>query len=268
MDTFTALITEICAENHIDCEILSYGWIYKLSYKNTARYIIGRHFELNSSASDRIACDKYACSTILINKGIPCIRHELFFDPLRRSNWIGKNGEIDRAARFFYEYSEKVVAKPNNGWQGRNVFFCESMKDIEYAFGAIFAHEPTACLSPFYQITNEYRVFYLSGECLYSYGKKKGGASWKHNLSAGAVAFDIEDDSLLKKLYSLAADGAKCINISFAAIDIAQLPDGALKIMEINSGVVASKLLEQHPDKYGLVKKIYTKAVHAMFSTV
>lgn len=306
MDTFTELILEICTDEGIDCRLFSHGWIYRLEKNGRVRHIIGRHFDLNPAAADRIACDKYACATLLDAGGIPVIPHEMLFNPLIRTNWIGEEGEWDRALRFFNDHGRRVVVKSNTGWQGRDVYLCDSAKAMERASHIIFQNEPNVCLCPFYEIEHEYRVFYVNGECPFVYGKERAFVtgdgqtslaalaelldinsdslrfpcevsfvppkgervcvSWKHNLSNGASAFEVDDPVLLSELTTLSKRAAQCINIVFATVDIARLPSGKLTIMEINAGVTATKLLEQHPHRRDKVKSIYAGALRAMFT--
>ena len=265
MDAFNELIFEICLEEKIRCEDLSFGWMLRLIKNNRSKHIVGRHFDLNPAAADRIACDKYACHILLKREGIPSVEHELFFDPLRRTNWISDDGELMRAFRLFESYGERAVVKPNCGWQGRGVEFCETKKEFERALLSIFKSEAGACVCPFYEIPREYRVFFVNGKCPVVYGKEPASDGWKHNLSAGAKTVDVGDKILLNELKKLAARAADCIGIKFATADIAGLADGTLAVMEINAGVTATKLLEQRPEKRGTVKEVYAEAVRAMF---
>jgi glutathione synthase/RimK-type ligase-like ATP-grasp enzyme len=73
-------------------------------------------------------------------------------------------------------------------------------------------------------------------------------------------------NNLLNKINALAQKAAECIGISFATVDIAGLSDGSIKIMEINAGVTAMKLLEQHPEKRDMVKGIYRTAIRSMMN--
>ncbi|MDR0272175.1 MAG: ATP-grasp domain-containing protein [Clostridiales bacterium] len=258
-------INEICAEENIRVEKLSHGYVLRLNKNEVARHIFGSYWDMNSAASDRIACDKTACSNLLIRNKIPAIIHELLYNPLRRPGWAGKNGAWARAAVFFKKYNQKVVLKPNQGTKGQDIFLCTSMPELEAAAQAIFANYPDAALSPYREIQNEYRVFFLNGNCCFAYGKAKGD-SWQHNLSQGAVAFELSDNTKIENLNALAIRAANCIGISFSTIDIAESPNGELAVMEINSGVQARQLLEQLPHLRPTLKKIYKEAVFSLFA--
>ncbi len=264
-ETLKTLINEICAENGIKCETLSYGYVLRLTKDGQTRHIIGNHIDANAASADRIACDKYACALLLNRHGVPAIPHELVFNPARRGNWVSGGGTWLTALEYLKKYG-RVVVKPNNGWQGNDVFLCETPAELERALQTVFQKEPDACLCPFYKYEHEYRVFTVYGETPFAYGKKRAPGDWKHNLSGGARAFEIDNKALLHRLCEAAKAAAACVNINFASVDIARLPDGSLHVVEINSGVVAQKLLEQHPEMRSVVKGLYYKAVAGMFA--
>jgi biotin carboxylase len=261
-------VKEICTEENILFEPLSHGYVMCLTKDGVTRHIFGSYWDINSAASDRIACDKTACFILLQKSGIPAIAHELLYNPLRRPGWAGKNGAWERAAAFFKKHNQKVVLKPNQGTKGEDIFLCKTMPELEAAAQAIFQNYPDAALSPYREIENEYRIFFLNGNCRFIYGKASG-FSWQHNLSQGAVAFEIPDDEKEKinTLKILATRAANCIGITFATIDIAETPDGELAVMEINSGVQARYLLEQLPHLRTIIKNIYAEAVKLMCNT-
>jgi hypothetical protein len=261
---YRELIEEICREQNIRCEVLSHGWIIRLTKDGLTRHIVGHHFDGNPAAADRIACDKYACCTLLTHNSIPAVTHELLFNPVTRAGWAGPEGTWRKALDYFHAHNRKVVVKPNEGWQGRDVYLCESPAALEQALHTVFQTRPNACICPFYEIEHEYRVFYVYGACPLAYGKERGADSWKHNLSGGARAFDITDDTLANGLEALAKRSARCVNINFATVDIAGLTDGSLAVMEINAGVAAKVYLEQYPDRREKIKNLYAEAISRM----
>jgi glutathione synthase/RimK-type ligase-like ATP-grasp enzyme len=169
-------------------------------------------------------------------------------------------GEWSRAAQLFEKYNRKVVVKPNQGTMGQEVFLCETISKLEAAVHAVFQNHPDAALSPYHEIENEYRIFFLNDDACFVYGKSKG-ATWQHNLSQGATAFEVCDEKKLQQLKNLAERAAKCIGITFASIDIAELSSGELAVMEINSGVQSQQLLEQLPHLRPIIKNIFANAV-------
>ncbi|MCL1843656.1 MAG: hypothetical protein FWF79_07575 [Defluviitaleaceae bacterium] len=275
-------IEEICNEENILHESLCQGYVQRLTKDGVTRHIFGAYYDLNSAASDRLACDKTACAALLQKNGVPVIPHEILLNPLRREGWAGEKGTWQTAVELFKKFGERVVLKPNQGTMGADVFLCESVTALETAAQAIFANYPDAAISPFREITTEYRVFFLNGNCSLVYGKTKG-SSFQHNLSMGATAFEVSDKKRLEKLKTLALQAAETIGINFATIDIAESPaddaplailppsqtndliGGVISVMEINSGVQARQLLEQLPHLRPKVKEIYAEAIRLSF---
>jgi len=259
-------LTEICKEQRILIEFLSQGYIIRLSKNDQVRHIIGPYWEINNTASDRIACDKYGCYQVLESRGIPAIQHEILQNPLRRPNWSGPYGSWSQALDLFTSFNSRVVVKPNTGSYGKDIYFANTICELETGMQAIFAYHASAAISPYHEIKNEYRVFYLNGECRFAYGKEKNELG-THNLAAGASAFMLDeqkDAALITQITSLATNAANCIGINFASVDVADTEQG-FKIMEINAGVQAGILLEQHPDLHHMFKNILTDAVLGMF---
>jgi len=267
MNSQRDFIIEICREEGIKLDMLSFGYVLSLEKENMKRHIFGAYWDINSAAADRIACDKTACYNLLNTKKISAIPHVLVFNPLRRSGFIGDKGFWKYACDYFLEHNKKLVVKPNQGTKGENVFFCDTISALETAIQTIFLLNPDAALSPYHEVVSEYRVFYLDGKCYFVYGKEKGN-SWQHNLSQGAKAFELKSDDEIKKLAkieNIAIKAASCININFATVDVALTSESEYKIMEINSGVQAKQLLEQLPHLRNNIKTIYQDAIKNMF---
>lgn len=262
-------IGEVCADENIELSGYSGDYVLKLSKNGTTRSIFGAFWDINSAAADRIACDKTACFELLNACGIPAIQHVLFNNPLTRLMWAKPEGSWAIALRLFDAFGGQLVLKPNQGTRGNDVYFCDTIPKMEAAAHQIFAHHSAAAICPFVKILAEYRVFYLDGKCHLVYGKE-AGETWQHNLAMGARAVEFvvrtnEDKLLLKELKNLAATAAERIGINFSTVDIARTEEDELFVMEINSGVQARLLLEQHPHLRDAVKKIYRTAILRMF---
>lgn len=85
--------------------------------------------------------------------------------------------------------------------------------------------------------------------------------NWRHNLNSGARPELLEQGKVRDACVEIAVQAAKAIGIRFASIDVVQV-DGALKILEINSGVMMEALGRQHPD---LVYATYSAALDKVF---
>ncbi|MCL2604510.1 MAG: ATP-grasp domain-containing protein [Defluviitaleaceae bacterium] len=265
MSNTKKMIMEVCAENGITCLSLSRGYILRMTKNGQSRHVYGNFWDLNSAAADRLACDKCGCYALLSASGIPALAHTLVFNSINRGEWTGEDGTLLSALEFFEKHKRKIVIKPNKGTQGRDVFLCETPLAVEQALMTIFTTEPDAALSPYVNIRTEYRVFYLAGRAYFIYGKRRG-KSWKFNLVSGATAFEVTDMNLIDDLTGMALRAARCIGINFATIDIAKLSDGTLAIVEINSGVMANRLIDQLPHLRPKIKSLFAEAIDRLFS--
>jgi len=292
MHTQRDFINEICAEKNITIESLSQGYVLRLTKGSTRRTIYGPYWAINSAASDRIACDKCGCYALLNESGVPAIPHFLLSHPVKRFGWTGDTGIWSQAIKLLNTH-KTVVVKPNQGSNGNGVQLCENINQLEAAVHSLFAAGADVAVSPFYKIKNEYRVFFLNGECHFAYGKTKNPDDWRHNLSQGATAFELTEQAAvplpegsvaglclaerrglgqrpiimkqLSQLKTLASQAATAIDINFATVDVAEFENGEIVIMEINAGVQAKQLLEQLPHLRPIIKDIYAGAIRAMF---
>jgi glutathione synthase/RimK-type ligase-like ATP-grasp enzyme len=87
--------------------------------------------------------------------------------------------------------------------------------------------------------------------------------SWKHNLGRGAKPLPVAEGELKNKLTTLAIQAAACINIEFASVDVADC-SGELRVMEINSGIMAENFARESETHYEQIKDIYRRALQKM----
>jgi len=260
-------LKKISSKEGITMKTMSHDYILQLSKNGRTKHIFGAYWDLNSAAADRIACDKCACYHILNNNKISAIQHELLNNPQQRQAWLlNRPGVWQQALKYFRLFGQKAVLKPVQGTMGQDIFFCETIPDLEAATHAIFTTQPNAAISPLMEIINEYRVFYVCGESMFAYGKSANQLG-QHNLAKGAKAFEIHEKELINNLSQLASKAAKAIGINFATVDIALLKSGQFSIMEINSGVQAKFLTEQLPHLEDTILQIYSKAVENLFNS-
>ena len=165
------MLQELCKEMNIKIESLSYGWIFKLSKDNKVRYITG-NFDINRTASSKIACDKYGTFEVLKSQDIPIIKHTMVFNPEERKEYIKENEIWDIVYKEF-DKEKKVVVKPNYGFEGKGVFLCNTLEETKEAVKFLLNRNTSISICPFYDIKKEYRAFYLNGEILLIYEKEK-----------------------------------------------------------------------------------------------
>ena len=164
------LLEELCNELEIKIEKLSFGWVYKLSKSNKIRYITG-NFDINKEASSKIASDKYATYEVVKSQNLPIIEHKMIFNPNERKKYIEK--DIWDICYDEFKAKKKVVVKPNLGLEGKGVFRCKTLDELEIAVKFLLEKNTSISICPYYDIEKEYRAFYLNGEILLIYEKEK-----------------------------------------------------------------------------------------------
>lgn len=256
------LIYEICKEENIKIEELSYGWIYKLMKDEKIRYIGRKAFDINNVESSAIASDKYATYEVLKSQNIPIIEHKIIFDPEKRKDYMSKEEIIDIISSELKKGGE-IVVKPNTGETGKDVFHCYSIEEIEKIVKELLKNNSSISICPYYDIKNEYRVFYLKGEVLLIYKKIK--------------PFVIGDGKkTLKELVSkLNLPKNDVVKENLSKLDLSYIPKIKEKV-ELSwkhnlSGGATPKIIEKDDKIYKNVEKLAIRAGKALdmtFSTV
>ena len=258
---FDKIIKELCEEFQIVVESKSRGWILKLQKDEKVKYIIGKKFPLNSESSGAIVSDKYATFEILDSFSVPTIKHTLLFNPKTRSEYLEVESNKEILNREFFKY-KRLVIKPNFGSEGNGVTLCNSLEDSEYTVDKLFETSDSISICPYYDIKTEYRTFYLDGNVLLIYGKKKpfvvgDGISTLEEL--------IEKLNLPKKAV---------VRENLRLLDLTRIPQNGEKV-EISwkhnlSGGATAMLLEDGP-LYEKVEKLAIragKAADVRFATI
>ena len=256
------LIYEICKELNIKIEELSYGWIYKLTKDGKIRYIGRKSFDINNVESSTIASDKYATYEVLKSQNIPIIEHKIIFDPNKRKDYMTKK-EIINIISSEFKGRRKIVVKPNIGETGKDVFCCDSIEEIEKIVKELLKNNSSISICPYYDIKNEYRVFYLRGEVLLIYKKIK--------------PFVIGDGkSSLKELVSkLNLPKNDVVEENLSKLDLNYIPENKEKI-ELSwkhnlSGGATPQIIEKNDKVYKEVERLAIKAgktLNMIFATV
>ena len=148
---FNKIIKQICQEKNIQYQELSDDWIIKLKKENKNRFLVGYKFDLNTQATAEICNDKFALYAVLDSEEIPVIKYNILF----------KNEE-DRLKKYFEEYNQNVVLKPNNGTCGNNVLHICDYNELKDEYNRLISKCYSVDICPYYEIESEYRVIYLS----------------------------------------------------------------------------------------------------------
>ena len=150
---FNKIIKQICQEKNIQYQELSDDWIIKLKKENKNRFLVGYKFDLNTQATAEICNDKFALYAVLDSEEIPVIKYNILF----------KNEE-DRLKKYFEEYNQNVVLKPNNGTCGNNVLHICDYNELKDEYNRLISKCYSVDICPYYEIESEYRVIYLPGK--------------------------------------------------------------------------------------------------------
>ena len=264
MVRYTNVMNEIYNENNIEVEMLSKNWISKINKDGKIKYYIRTKSPLNNYASAVICNDKYATYCVLASENIPVLEHKIMFNPSTRDKELSDFLSFKELKKYFKQHG-KLVVKDNLGSKGIGVYLCENFSTVKRNIKKLFKKKDAVVILPFYDIEIEYRCIYLDGNIELIYAKHKEEGGWKHNLSQGAKAENVIDEVLKQKLETLAKQVAQVLDVRFVSIDISQLITGELYVMEVNSGVIISKAIDQLENGYEEAKRIYQKAIDKMF---
>lgn len=299
---FTQILRELAHEEGLSLELFSRDWIARLAKANTHRYVYGYQFEVNSVTAQMLAFDKAATSALLTDAGLPCAEHELFLRP-GEADWVTDRGVWASLHDYAQRHDFDLVAKPNRGTRGQDVFFIRTPRQLEAAAHHLWSLDRAFCLSPRYTIKTEYRLLVLDRKPLLTYAKdipslkadgKQNHAElftaaqlplpdWldpevvpeagrpipvlqKSNLSGGAVPRILKkEDAMSEPLRELAQQTVKVLNMRFASVDIIESQDERLRVLEVNSGLVGGSFIRQAPEGYQHAKEVYRQVIRALF---
>ena len=164
------LLREIAAESGISMTTFSHDWLIRLEKGPLVRHIHGYNFELNSATAQLLATDKSAVSDLMEFKQIPHVEHKLFTHP-RLAGYISGEGSWAEMMAFAQQHQFKLVCKPSNGTGGEDVFRVRNQLELEKIVHQLFQAHRSICLSPFYNIAEEYRLIFLAGQFELVYAK-------------------------------------------------------------------------------------------------
>lgn len=166
---YKKLIKDICEELNIALQEIT-SELLCLIKNEQKEYIWSRRFPLTSLSVGRIVDSKSLCSNVLLNNEIPVVEHEKLFRYDSEEFNMFKKSNFTICFEMLKKHSQ-IVLKPDNSCEGSYVFKCCTVNEIEFALFTIFSKYKTAAVSPYIDIKNEYRAFYLEGKILLVYKK-------------------------------------------------------------------------------------------------
>lgn len=252
------IIKEICINSGITYEVFDNRCI-SLKFNGETQYIWSRRFPQNSASSSRLIDSKCVCATVLCAAGLPAIVHTKLYRSDTEGYIIQKETNQQICEKIMAHHGG-VVIKPNDSYEGKEVFSCFSSKEIESALFNGFRRKEILAAAPYIHASAEYRIFYFDGTCPLIYKKRRpyvtgDGKStladlisktslqasdlrknlemstvpqngevieigWKFNLSRGSTPEIVEDNSLTHTLLLLAKQAAKTVNARFVTVDL------------------------------------------------
>lgn len=299
------LLREIAKENGFSFRTYAYDWIKELSKNGKSMYIYGYNFPLNNTSFTQIANDKASTSEILTNNDIPNVEHFYFMSPndIHYVRYLGVNGNWKQMLSLLDVY-RKIVVKPNTGTGGTGLIIVENEEELEIAVNETFSKTSTLCISPYYDISDEYRVIILNGEVKLVFRKmrpcvigngidsisvlcakqnkrldkstnvnsayipkdgEKVTVGWKHNLGQGSTPDQIKDGVFYNAVTKLAKKALNCLGGNFASVDCVNIA-GEFRVLEVNSGVMTDNFANSTPENYEVAKDIYKSAINYYFN--
>lgn len=265
MSSYCSILRDICQEEKATITWLSNGYLGVIEKNGCIGRVMGHKFDLNSVVASLTADDKYATFDVLRTHGIPVAEHALIYEFQNHADFAEGRNSLEYAEQYLRNHDNHIVIKPNNGSLGAKVFQIKTASELEPALAQVFYQATSASMCPYYEIQYEYRVIVLDGETRLIYGKTRSD-DWRFNLCRGAQSFKVEDFGLRNELAQTALVATKAIGLRFCSVDIINTIDNEHLVLEVNSGVMIEKYLQQHPEDYTLVKEIYHDAVRKMLN--
>jgi len=171
------MIGELSLEMDFNVELLSEDWIITISKAGKTHYIYGYDWGINPASAQLLAKDKTASYQIMDVNNIKAIEHKLFFNYNMQAAYTGQNGCWEDIVNYADTHKRgneyNLICKPNKGTGGNDVYKISSRLDLEAAVQKMFSKYSDLCLCPFYNIENEYRLFFLDNEILLVFLKER-----------------------------------------------------------------------------------------------
>lgn len=303
---FENILKEICKKNNILLSKIDNYSIYILQKDGLEQIIWSKKFEINSLISARIADNKSATYSVLSRSGVPCIEHYRLAIPFKNGHYSPDNNFQKKIQSFFPEKCKLVIKPENGTSGKDVFIYDNSstINDILNNFSKAYAYiaiSPYYDIKNEYRVfhfngenlfTYKKSLPFIIGDginniydlIINKYGSDSRikitqdmkniipksnntiNLSWKFNLSSGSISEVLNDKDILKAIHKIASLAAKSIHIKFATIDIVELTTGEFKVLEINSGVVMERFIDDDISNYNLAKNIYEKVILHMFS--
>lgn len=291
----------VCAESGLTMTRLSHDWVIEIASPSSRFLILGYRFPLNSATAQSVADDKAATSDVLGLHGVPRVEHRIFFNGAA-ARWSGLEENWTSMQAYAGANGWDVVCKPSEGTGGSAVTRVRHQLELEDASRRLMSSHHAMVMSPYLEITNEYRVLLLDRQPEILYAKRRptvigdGSSSvatlalrqlpswsgslpvatagsvpaagesvvleWRHNLGLGSLPEDL-DPGDHPRVVSLAIDAIDALGLRVGAVDVVAV-GGDLLVLEVNAGIMLEHYAAVSPAHAERGRSFYRKIVAAM----
>lgn len=245
LKTSQLALIKACKKLGIKYEILHKDKIIVKVHLNPPLFFIHHYKAFDREDISKICKDKDITYTLLEGKiNIP--KWKAYLDPNcpeQYKNYIHYKTREEIVEDISHSFSLPLVIKMNRGSQGKNVYACNSVKDIREAIVRIYDRSSVnydfiLIAQEYVKIFKEYRVNVYKKKILFAYEKNIDSARYTGNISPlhweNSKAVLIRDENLLNRIDAFIQPIFNEIPVNFAGIDIALLENGEFILIEIN----------------------------------
>ena len=118
---YLQIIYKICEKHNISIREFNNTSVLRLIYNNEQHFIWSRRFDLNSAISSRLADNKYEMFKVLYSCGIPVVSCDKLFRVGTEEYTNNYDSNFHICEKFLKQH-KTIVIKPNNSYEGKNVF--------------------------------------------------------------------------------------------------------------------------------------------------
>ncbi|SDI02680.1 ATP-grasp domain-containing protein [Alteribacillus bidgolensis] len=259
---YLSMIQQSVAHDGITFEEITPDYLYKVKKGEKSFLMNDLEMGLNTSSSAKLAASKSGTYDVLASHDIKAIEHVFL---LNKHSRFQASDPFQPAEDLFFTFNEKVVVKPDNGAQGKNVFKIDNLEKLKETLDYLFSLHVNVAVSPFYSSTFEYRVVTLYGTPKL-FLKKERTNSWKHNLINGAASKHMEKERM-PLLGEIAERASHALELNYCSVDILDTSHGLL-VLEVNDQVMLENYLRDNPKEKENISEIYREAIHKRFETL
>ena len=196
---FVKILREIADELKLEIRDYSSDWAFRLSNGKKQVYIVGYQFPLNSSTAREICQDKALASEILTDMGIPNVVHT--FLPAPEIAGYMDTEDPEEVFRRIILTSPYAVVKDNYGTGGHRVYRVRTLPEFREVMSQLMERTRAACISPYYEIDEEYRIVLLQGKPMLTLRKERASVTGDGQRSVKElIPEELRDKSYIRDM--------------------------------------------------------------------